>query len=277
MLFPRLRRGNNTLYFWLARSQVALINNITYQENLTEVSLLTLAIDVGGSSIKAIILREDGTSFSARSQINTPHPATPDVIITALLDLVATFPDYDRLAIGFPSVVEHGVTRGAINLHPDWDGFPLAKILQDKLGKPLQIANDADVQGCGAIAGQGVELVITLGTGFGSSLFINGKLLPNLELGQHIFSDRETYEDRLGQAALDQIGVAVWNIRLSEAIASLYKLFNYDKLYIGGGNSRLVVLDSTNLSPNLVNKVAIVSNDLGLIGGLALWKSTISF
>ena len=100
-------------------------------------------------------------------------------------------------------------------------------------------------------------------------------MLPNLELGQHIFSERKTYEDLLGQAALEQIGTAVWNIRLSEAIASLYKLFNYDKIYIGGGNSRLVALDSTNLSPNLVNKVAIVSNDLGLIGGLALWKSTI--
>ena len=244
-------------------------------------SLLTLAIDVGGSSIKAIILREDGTVFSERSQINTPHPATPDVIIPALLDLVATFPHYDRLTIGFPSVVEHGVTRGAINLHPDWDGFPLAQVLDHKLGKPLQIANDADVQGCGAIAGQGVELVITLGTGFGSSLFLNGKLLPNLELGQHIFVGSESYEDRLGQAALDQVGVEIWQARLLEAIASLYKLFNYDKLYIGGGNSRLVALDcinlSPNLSPNLVNKVAIVSNDLGLIGGLALWKSTISF
>ena len=238
-------------------------------------SLLTLAIDVGGSSIKAIILREDGTIFSERSQITTPHPATPDVVIIALLDLVATFTDYDRLAIGFPSVVENGVTRGAINLHPDWDGFPLAQVLHHKLGKPLQIANDADVQGCGAITGQGVEIVITLGTGFGSSLFLNGKLLPNLELGQHIFSERKTYEDLLGQAALEQIGTAVWNIRLSEAIASLYKLFNYDKIYIGGDNSRLVALDSTNLSPNLVNKVAIVSNDLGLIGGLALWKSTI--
>jgi len=91
--------------------------------------------------------------------------------------------------------------------------------------------------------------------------------LPNLELGQHIFVGRETYEDRLGQAALDQIGVELWNVRLLEAIATLYKLFNYDKLYIGGGNARLI---STDLPAN----VAIVSNDLGLIGGLALWRSS---
>lgn len=232
-------------------------------------SLLTLAIDVGGSSIKAILLREDCTFASERSQIATPHPATPDAVIGTLLDLIGSQAAYDRLAIGFPSVVEHGVTRGAINLHPDWDGFPLAQVLQDKLGKPLRIANDADVQGCGAIAGHGVELAVTLGTGFGSSLFLNGQLLPNLELGQHIFRGNDTYEDCLGQAALDRMGVEIWNLHLAEAIASIYKLFNFDKLYIGGGNSRLVVLD---LPPNLSNKIAIVSNDLGLIGGLALWQ-----
>ena len=233
-------------------------------------SLLTLAIDVGGSSIKAIILQDDGTNASARSLIHTPHPATPDAIVFALIDLIMQQDKYDRISIGFPSVVENGVTRGAINLHPDWDGFPLAEVLQNKLGKPIRIANDADVQGCGAIAGQGVELVITLGTGFGSSLFLDGKLLPNLELGQHIFCDRHTYEDLLGQAALEQVGVEIWNTRLLNAIATLYKLFNYDKLYIGGGNARLVDLA---LPSNLSNKVAIVSNDLGLIGGLALWRS----
>ncbi len=189
-------------------------------------NLLTLAIDVGGSSIKAIILRDDGTAVSERSQIPTPHPATPEVLVAVLLDLIEGQGRYDRLAIGFPSVVEHGITRGAINLHHDWDGFPLAQVLQDKLGKPLRIANDADVQGCGAIAGQGVELAVTLGTGFGSSLFLNGQLLPNLELGQHIFRGNDTYEDCLGQVALDRIGVELWNVKLAEAITSLYKLFN---------------------------------------------------
>ena len=235
---------------------------------MTTMSLLTLAIDVGASSIKSIILREDLTATSARSQRPTPHPATPDVIMAALLDLIDTQANYDRLAIGFPSVVENGITRGAINLHSDWDGFNLAAALQSKLDKPLLIANDADVQGYGAIAGQGVELAITLGTGFGSSLFLNGKLLPNLELGQHIFIGNKTYEDMLGQVALEEVGVEIWNARLLEAIASLYKLFNYDKLYIGGGNSRLISLDLSSLSSN----VAIVSNDLGLIGGLALWR-----
>ena len=232
-------------------------------------SSLILAIDVGGSNIKAIILRDDGLVMSDKFVIATPEPATPNKLIHVLLDVITKHDTCDRLAIGFPSVVERGVTRGAINLHSDWDGFPLEQVLQEKTGKPIKIANDADVQGYGAIAGKGVELVVTLGTGFGSSLFLNGKLLPNLELGQHIWRDRDTYEDCLGQAALDRIGVELWNARLLETIATLYKLFNYDKLYIGGGNARLVTLD---LPQNLFNKVAIVSNDLGLIGGLALWR-----
>lgn len=233
-------------------------------------SLLTLTIDVGGSNIKAIILQEDGTPASARSQIVTPHPATPEITIAALMDFIATQGSYDRISIGFPSVVESGVTRGAVNLHPDWDGFPLLQVLQTKLDKPIKIANDADVQGCGAIAGHGVELAITLGTGFGSALFLDGKLLPNLELGHHICRDRDTYEDLLGQSALDRVGLKVWNGRLLLAIASIYKLFNYNKLYIGGGNARLI-------SVELPENVAIISNDLGLIGGLALWQSTNNF
>ena len=234
-------------------------------------SLLTLAIDVGASSIKAILLHQNGALASSRSQIATPHPATPDVAIAALCDLIDTMGHYDRISIGFPSVVERGVTRGAINLHPGWDGFDLGQTLQAKLAKPIRIANDADVQGYGAIAGDGVELVITLGTGFGSALFLNGALLPNLELGQHIWRDRHTYEDCLGQPALEQVGFALWLECLCQAIASLYKLFNFDKLYIGGGNARLLSTSNLNLAPNLLTKVAIVSNDLGLLGGLALW------
>jgi polyphosphate glucokinase len=236
-------------------------------------SLITLAIDVGASSIKAILLHQNGTLASCRSQIATSHPATPDVVIAALCDLIGTMGHCDRISIGFPSVVERGVTRGAINLHPDWDGFDLGQALQTKLAQPIRIANDADVQGYGAIAGDGVELVITLGTGLGSALFLNGSLLPNLELGQHIWRDRYTYEDCLGQPALEQVGFDLWLERLSQAIASLYKLFNFDKLYIGGGNARLLSIGSLDLAPNLVSKVAIVSNDLGLLGGLALWNN----
>ncbi|MDX2254297.1 MAG: ROK family protein [Pseudanabaenaceae cyanobacterium bins.39] len=235
--------------------------------------LITLAIDVGGTGIKAMLLQENGEAASWRSRIETPHPASPDRLVPVLVELALQMGECDRIAIGFPSVVEAGITRGAINLHPAWDGFPLAKVLQTKLGKPLCIANDADVQGYGAIAGRGVELTITLGTGFGSALFVDGRLLPNLELGQHLWQNNLTYEDWLGQSALEKMGIENWQQKLGEAIAALYKLFNFDHLYIGGGNARLLGQDWVIKLPSVIaSRLTIVSNDLGLLGGLALWR-----
>jgi polyphosphate glucokinase len=144
-------------------------------------------------------------------------------------------------------------------------GFDLASALSQRLGKPVRVANDADVQGLGSISGKGVELVITLGTGFGSALFLNGKLVPNLEMGHHPFRKGETYEEQLGRAALDKAGQQKWNNRLEKAIACLEHLFNYDYLYIGGGETKKITIQ---LPPN----IKIVPNVSGLLGGIALWR-----
>jgi polyphosphate glucokinase len=226
---------------------------------------LTLAVDVGGSGIKTIVLDELGQPQTERLRIDTPQPATPDRLIPVIADLASQQGEFDRVSVGFPSVVQHGITRGAINLSPDWDGFDLGAALTKALSKPVRIANDADVQGLGAVAGKGTELVITLGTGFGSALFVDGKLLPNLQLGQHPFDGDKTYEDRLGNAALEKSGTKTWNRRLEEAIAKLDKLFNYDYLYIGGGNAKKIDIE-------LPTNVKVISNKLGLLGGIALWR-----
>jgi polyphosphate glucokinase len=102
--------------------------------------------------------------------------------------------------------VRGGVTETAVNLDPDWVGFDLATALSQRLDKPARVINDADMQGLGAISGKGVELVITLGTGFGAALFLDGKLVPNLEMGHHQFRKEETYEQQLGRAALEKGG-----------------------------------------------------------------------
>ena len=133
------------------------------------------------------------------------------------------------------------------------------------LAKPVRVANDADMQGLGATSGKGVELVITLGTGFGSALFLEGKLVPNLELGHHLFRKGETYEEQLGRRALDEVGSKKWNLRLEKAIASIQHLFNCDRLYIGGGEAKKVTLD-------LPSNVKIIPNLSGLLGGIALWQ-----
>jgi polyphosphate glucokinase len=107
--------------------------------------------------------------------------------------------------------------------------------------------------------------MITLGTGFGSALFVDGKLVPNLEVAHHPFLRGKTYEDLLGNAARKKVGNKKWNRRLGQAIEALRNLFNYDYLYLGGGNAKRVTL-------KLPQNVRLVSNLAGLLGGIALWE-----
>jgi polyphosphate glucokinase len=225
----------------------------------------TLAVDIGGSGIKVMILNESGAPQTERARVSTPQPPKPDAVLTAIAELAARQGEFDRISVGFPGVVRGGRIGTAVNLDPSWIGFDLATTLSNRLGKPVRVANDADIQGLGAVSGQGVELVITLGTGFGSGLFLNGQLVPNLELGHHEFRQGETYEEQLGRTALDKVGKKRWNQRLEKAIAALQRLFNYDFLYIGGGNTNKVTV-------TLPSNAKIVPNVTGLLGGVALWK-----
>lgn len=154
----------------------------------------------------------------------------------------------------------------AVNLHPDWIGFDLATALSKNFKRPVRVVNDADMQGLGAITGKGIELVVTLGTGFGSALFVDGTLLPNLEMGHHRFRKGESYEEQLGRTVLEKVGQNKWNKRLKKAIASLNHLFNYDYLYIGGGEAKKVTIE-------LPSNVKIIPNLTGLLGGIKLWES----
>jgi polyphosphate glucokinase len=229
-----------------------------------ETSLQTLAVDIGGSGVKVMVLDTQGNPLTERDRVETPNPATPDNILKAIVGLAAG-KSFDRVSVGFPGVVRRGITETAVNLNPAWIGFDLATALSQQLGKPTRVANDADIQGLGAVSGVGVEMVITLGTGVGAALFLNGKLVPNLELGHHPFRKGETYEQQLGRAAYDEVGKKRWNNRLSKAVDLLERIFNYDSLYIGGGNTKKI---DVVLPPN----VKIAPNVTGLLGGIALWR-----
>lgn len=229
----------------------------------------TLAVDVGGTGIKALVLDDEGQALAPRQRELTPRPAVPEAILATIQTLAAA-QEFDRVAVGFPGVVRRGVTITAPNLHPDWHGFPFAERLSAVLGKPVRVANDADVQGFGAIQGSGLEMVLTLGTGMGSSLFVDGILVPNLELAHHPFLEGKTYEEWLGQASLERIGVEDWRTWLDRAIAQIRHTFNFDVLYLGGGNARM--LDQATLPDD----VRVVQNIAGLLGGIALWTDMYS-
>jgi polyphosphate glucokinase len=227
---------------------------------------LTLAIDIGGTGLKACLLDDNGEMVSERARVDTPHNALPDQIVEVLVKLVEPLTGYERVSVGFPGVVRRGKIVTAPNLGTEvWKGYDLDLALTTRLGKPVRVLNDADVQGLGAISGKGVEMVITLGTGLGSSLFEDGRSAPHMEFAHHPFRKGDTYEEQLGNAALEEAGKKRWNKRVARAIESLRTLTNFDHLYIGGGNARLLNFE---LPPD----VSVVSNEFGMRGGIWLWK-----
>ena len=229
---------------------------------------VTLAIDIGGSGLKAMLLDPDGKPVSERQRVVTPEVPTPVAVLAGLEELRKLLPKFDRVSVGFPGVIKKGTTWTAANLNPEWVGFPLAAELEKRWKKPARACNDAAIQGYGAIKGVGVELALTLGTGLGSSLFTDGHLCPGLELAHHPWRKKGmTYEDYLGRRGLDKFGKKVWNKFLQAAIAQTSATFNWDYLYLGGGNTKKIDFV-------LAKNVSIVSNETGLLGGVALWRDT---
>jgi polyphosphate glucokinase len=230
--------------------------------------LKTLAFDIGGSGLKASLLDDRGEMITERARVDTPKPCPPAQLLEKLKELTAQLPPFDRVSVGFPGPVRKGRTLSSANLGSDeWKGFDLQRAIAKQTGKPTIVINDADMQGLGAIKGEGVEMVITLGTGLGSALFEDGRLAPHIELAHIPFRKGQTYEDQLGNRALKKAGRDEWNRRLAKAVEVFRLLTDFDRLYIGGGNAANVIID---LGPD----VEIVSNMLGLRGGIWLWKDT---
>jgi polyphosphate glucokinase len=226
----------------------------------------TLTIDIGGTGIKGIVLDLTGAPITERQREVTPKPAVPDAVLATIDAVMARLGEFDRVSIGFPGVVQDGVAKTAPNLHPSWSGFPIAHTVSERTGgKPVRVLNDAAIQGLGVIEGKGLELVITLGTGLGCCVYTDGKPV-HLELAHHPFKKGKTYEDLVGNVARKAAGKKKWNKRVRQAIAQMEALFNYRKLYIGGGNAKH--LDKAGLPENVV----VVDNVAGLLGGIRLWE-----
>ena len=225
----------------------------------------TLAIDIGGTNLKAGLLDGKGSLLGERIKIPTMHPSTPERVVPALVDLATGLGRFDRVSVGFPGRVSQGKVHTAPKLGNEaWLGYDLAGEMRDRLGKPVRILNDATIQGLGVISGIGLECVITLGTGFGFALFHNGRMTPHIDLSQHTARKNLTYNQYIGKDALEDLGRKRWCRRLKKLITQLQILVDFDCLYIGGGNASLIEF-------SLPDKVRIVSNDAGITGGVHLW------
>jgi polyphosphate glucokinase len=226
-----------------------------------------LCIDVGGSGLKAAIISPRGKYLAKRVRVKTPKDRKPRQIVAALAALVAPLGKFDHVTIGFPGVVKDGRIVSAPHFGTkDWKGFPLAAAMQKKFKKPIKLLNDADVQGLAAIKGQGLELVCTLGTGFGTAWFRDGELMPHMDLAHLALRKKDDFDILVGDKTRRKIGSRAWNQRVKKLIMVLETVFNYDHLYLGGGNS-----DCVNF--RLPRNVTIVSNDAGMEGGAFAWKA----
>lgn len=232
---------------------------------MTGVLGATLTIDVGGTGIKSMVLDEVGDPISERVREKTPRPAKPDAVLDTIMAVIAPQPAFDRVSVGFPGVVVNNIVHTAPNLDGNWAGFPLGRELEVRTERMVRIANDADVQGLGVVEGEGVEMVLTLGTGLGSALFLDGRLVPNLELGHHPLKKSTTYEEYVGKVAFRHVGEKRWNKRVRRVLAQIQPIWNPRHIYLGGGNAKKLKGD---LPPN----VTIVPNIAGLLGGIRLWR-----
>ncbi len=241
----------------------------------------TLAVDIGGTGLKASVLDATGAMVADRVKLPTTYPMPPDKLVSSLTKLAAPLPAAQRASVGFPGMVRDGKILSAPHfstksgpgsavdedLKKQWWKFDLAANLTEAFGLPTKVANDADIQGLAVASGHGLELVMTLGTGFGTGVFYEGSLMPHLEISHQPFRKGETYNDQLGEATRKDIGEERWNKRVHKAIVNLRGLLFFDHLYIGGGNSRRVNRDA------LDDDITVIDNTAGILGGIKLWES----
>jgi len=239
----------------------------------------TLAIDIGGTGFKAAVLDPNGELLSKRVRVDTPYPCTPEVFVAALKDLVRELPLAHRVTVGFPSLIRNGIVSGIPGslsrrvqngerdqeLINAWLGFDIRTALTNAFELPTVVENDADVQGCAVVSGRGMEFVVTLGTGIGTALFLDGRLVPHLELSHGPYDSTMTHDIALGDGELKRIGEAAWQERVIKGLAHFKAIVNWDHIYIGGGNARL--LTQEDVGPD----ATLISNANGLLGGIRIW------
>lgn len=225
-----------------------------------------LCFDIGGTGIKAAIVSPAGAFILPHLRVKTPKHRKPGKIVPLLVDMAKALGPFDHVTIGFPGMVKNGcvITAPAYG-SDDWHGFDLAGAMHKRLKKPVKLLNDADVQGLAVIKGVGLELVCTLGTGFGTAWFRDGHLMPHMDLAHLAMDKKDDFDRVIGDKALRKIGARHWNKRLHKLIGVLDTVFAYDHLYLGGGNSRCITLA-------LPRNVTIVSNDAGMAGGAFAWS-----
>ena len=242
--------------------------------------MLVLGIDIGGSGIKgAPVDVEKGVMLTERYRIPTPQPAKPKPVAKTVAEIAQYFEWDGPIGCGFPAAVQHGITRTASNVDNKWIGTNAAALFSKATGCQVKVINDADAAGLAEMAfgagkgRKGVVLLVTIGTGLGTSLFTDGVLLPNTELG-HIEIDCEDAELMASDAARqrDELSWKKWGKRLDTYLDRMEQLLWPDLIILGGGVSK----KHEKFMPYLTVQAEIVTaqtfNEAGIIGAALAGK-----
>lgn len=233
-----------------------------------------LGIDIGGTGIKgAPVNLLKGTLSTERVRIETPDPATPFAVAQAVKKLAQQFEWSGPIGCGFPAIVRRGVALSAANIDQGFIDYNVENLLHEATGCPVTVINDADAAGIaemalGAAKGrQGVVMVLTIGTGIGSALFVDGRLVPNTELGHLLFKGAiaERYCSNITRKAED-LSWKEWANRFNEYVLHLKRLFSPDTIILGGGQSKKYEKYKEYLTTEVEILPAQMLNDAGIIG-----------
>ena len=235
-----------------------------------------LGIDIGGSGIKAAIVdTKTGELISERHRINTPKPATPKAVAKVVKEMVTHFDWEGIVGCCFPTIVVDGQCRHKGNLSQEWVDVRIDQLFQKTCdGLPFYVSNDADLAGLAEMtlgAGKdtnGKVFVITIGTGIGSGLFYNGKLIPNVELGRVYHTDGEIIEKHVADSARkrDNLSLEEWTKRFDLFLNHVKTLHTPEMYILGGGISKKFDQFKRYLTDDIPIKVAQFKNNAGIIG-----------
>ena len=246
-------------------------------------STTTLSVDCGGGGIKASVLDAEGNIISRAVRTPTPYPLPPMKLVETIASLASQLPGPDRVTVGMPGMIRHGVViatphyitkdgpRSKVlpDLVESWARFDMSTSVSRALGSPSLVLNDAEVAGAGVVTGRGLEMIVTLGTGLGNAVFDNGVLAPHVEVSQGPVRWGLTYDDYIGEHERLRLGDTHWSRRVRRVVDGLRPMYMWDRLYLGGGNSKRITASNLHL---MGDDVIVVPNDAGIIGGVRAWE-----
>lgn len=234
-----------------------------------------LGVDIGGTGIKAAIVDTiTGKLITERHRIPTPKPATPETVANTIQEMITHFKWHGLVGCGFPTPLQHGTCLSGGNLHEDWKGTNVKELFNQKTGNEYSIVNDADAAGLAEIgfgAGkeiEGVVVMVTLGTGIGSAIFLDGKLLPNTEFGHVLHKNGDVFEKYAADSARKKDGLSrkEWGDRLHEYFEHIQLLLSPDLFIIGGGASKKLDKFESRINIKTPIVAAKAENEAGIIG-----------